>query len=421
MDYDNFIILNFDAPSADASFDLETFGGILSVNNEERLVSRSSRTASREIIAVESGPMSEKDAADINRDPGKIALRDMPVTLIEPLSTRSQNSGQVEASALKKGPTWGVNEVLGSNPADVSGAGVSVAVLDTGINPKHPAFANIEFSADNRRDFTNTEIDDENGHGTHCAGTIFGRDVDGTRIGVAKGISEIYIAKVLDKFGRGSASALLKALTWAQLNEADIISMSLGFDFPRMRERLVQNDEPPEIATSKALKAYRDNLKAFDLYAGRINKRALDFPGSVIVAASGNESMRERNPNFVIDVSIPAAANDEIISVGAVRNASSGLHVADFSNINPRICAPGVGIWSADMNGKLRPDSGTSMACPHVAGIAALWWEWVVKEDGRPSARRVRELLVASSSRDKIDGWNLPDFGNGCVLAPQKN
>jgi len=148
--------------------------------------------------------------------------------------------------------------------------------------------------------------------------------------------------------------------------------MSFGFDFPIMRERLVKNDEPPEIATSKALKAYRENLKAFDLVAKSVNAAALDYPGAVIVAASGNESMRDVNPNFVVDVSIPAAANDDMISVGAVSNASAGLKVAAFSNTNPRLCAPGVDIWSAALDGGIRRDSGTSMACPHVAGAGIM-------------------------------------------------
>ena len=80
------------------------------------------------------------------------------------------------------------------------------------------------------------------------------------------------------------------------------------------------------------------------------------------VAASGNESMREQNKEFVVDVSVPAAANEDILSVGAVMDSMDGLRVANFSNTNPRICAPGVDVWSASLENRLRLDSGTSMA-----------------------------------------------------------
>ena len=66
-----------------------------------------------------------------------------------------------------------------------TGAGVVVAVLDTGIDPNHTAFANVPLV---QKNFTSEPDDDQDGHGTHCAGTIFGQDIDNYRIGVARGI-----------------------------------------------------------------------------------------------------------------------------------------------------------------------------------------------------------------------------------------
>ena len=83
-----------------------------------------------------------------------------------------------------------------------TGEGVTVAVLDTGIDSKHPAFAGVDIV---EKDFTGTGNGDRQGHGTHCAGTIFGRDVDGKRIGVARGVKRALIGKVLGDEGGGDS------------------------------------------------------------------------------------------------------------------------------------------------------------------------------------------------------------------------
>src|SRR5690606_41473924 len=88
--------------------------------------------------------------------------------------------------------TWGV-KAMGAYTSPFDGSGIVVAVLDTGIDPTHPAFAGVNLT---RRNFTTAGDDDTHGHGTHCAGTIFGRAVNGTRIGVAPGVTEAVIGKV---------------------------------------------------------------------------------------------------------------------------------------------------------------------------------------------------------------------------------
>jgi hypothetical protein len=74
-----------------------------------------------------------------------------------------------------------------------------------------------------------------------------------------------------------------------------------------------------------------------------------------------------------------------------------GLGIAPFSNINPVLCAPGGDIVSADRSNGLAVMSGTSMACPYVAGLAALWWEWSVREIGAATGGLVRSRTIASA------------------------
>ena len=163
------------------------------------------------------------------------------------------------------------------------------------------------------------------------------------------------------------------------------------FDVARIRfsqdaeETDLEQGHPPELATSIALKAYRDNLRQFETLAELLMQETNEHPGTVLVAAAGNESRRHLNSDFVIDVSIPAAAALDMISVGAImRSDIEGcrLNVAPFSNINPRVSAPEVEIVSAKKGGGLNVLNGTSMACPHVAVIAPLWWEWTAEKPG---------------------------------------
>ena len=141
----------------------------------------------------------------------------MPTRLIEP----------VDISAASRGDAWGIS-VVGATDCEYSGQGVKLAVLDTGIDRIHPAFAGVNIV---ERDFTGSGNGDRQGHGTHCAGTIFGRDVDRRRIGVARGVDSVLIGKVIPDNAGGDSEMLFNALMWAAENKADVISMSLSFDF----------------------------------------------------------------------------------------------------------------------------------------------------------------------------------------------
>ena len=372
-------------------------------------MARSSATAGLGAEAeavVEQAELNSNEVLDTARDPTVLGLaRTMPTALIYPFDVPST------AAATD---AWGIAAVR----ADVScftGEGVTVAILDTGIDQAHPAFAGMTLV---ERDFSGAGDGDRQGHGTHCAGTVFGQDVGGTRIGVARGVQTALIAKVLDDSGSGSSDALFRAIPWAVQGGANVISMSIGFDFPGYAARLQQGGMPAALATSMALEAYRGNMRLFDSLMGMIAAAAAFAPGCVVVAASGNESHVELRPDFRIGASLPAAA-EGVLAVGAVEKGAEGLRIADFSNTFPQLCAPGVNVLSAKTGGGLRALSGTSMACPHVAGVAALWWQALRASHGMANRSLVASRLVSAARPEALlPAVAAADRGAGLLTAP---
>lgn len=275
---------------------------------------------------------------------------------------------------VSDGYDWGVKQlnVPELHKKGITGKGVKVAVLDTGVDASHP---DLKSNVKGGKDYTGSRFgwSDRNSHGTHCAGTIA---ANGDLKGVAPDC-EIYALKVLGDNGSGQMAWTAKAI-YDAVDEfkVDVISMSLGAS---------QGDAE----TRKAVQ-----------YA--VSK------GVIVVAAAGNDGPSANT------VGAPGGY-PETVCVGA---CDANDKLAAFSSRGPRIgnpfiVAPGVDITSTIPGGRYGAYDGTSMATPHVAGCAALWVE--VKGKSFAADKREGEFkkaLIAAANfkeRDSVRGYGLFD------------
>ncbi|MHA1400092.1 MAG: S8 family peptidase [Candidatus Heimdallarchaeaceae archaeon] len=295
---------------------------------------------------------------------------------------------------------WGIERIYAVSASDATltefDQQIIVAVVDTGIDLDHPDLApNIAWSYDEINDIDGGG-DDDNGHGTHCAGTIAAiKDGNGV-VGVNPYI-KLYAIKVLDRTGSGSftdvADGVIRAAEGPDgvigtADDADVISMSLGGTY----------DSPELHAAIQYAYSY----------------------GVVVVAAAGNEGDGDSTTD---EISYPAAY-DEVIAVGATDKDDT---IASFSNSGPfvEVTAPGVNIYSTYKNGAYDTLSGTSMACPHVAGVVALILAMSIQKYGYKlsvgtftdtGTDTVRGILHNCVLDLSTAGWD-PAFGYGLVMA----
>lgn len=222
---------------------------------------------------------------------------------------------------------WGISRVNAASAwAVTKGQGVKVAVIDTGIDCNHPDLkANC---AGGYNAVGSGAPTDDNGHGSHVAGTIAGV-LDGKGVVGVAPKARLYAVKVLDKDGAGGLSSIIKGLIWAGKNKMDVANMSLGSPMGTIFMR-------------GALKYAQMN-------------------GVVVMAAAGNDGGSVNYPG----------AYPEAIAVSAMDNNDK---IAPFSSRGAEVAfiAPGVDVKSSLPGGSWDEFSGTSMATPHMAGLAAL-------------------------------------------------
>jgi subtilisin family serine protease len=306
---------------------------------------------------------------------------------------------------------------VGATTSPFTGSGVTVAILDTGIDKNHPAFSDVEIIGRNFTSGDPLDFSDTNSHGTHCAGTILGRAVSGRRIGVAPGVGRVVVGKVLGP-GGGSTGTLFTAINWAIENRAQIISMSLGMDLVGLRDQLQAQGMHPKQATSTAMQVLIDNVRFFDKFGNLLRSGTAFGRSALIVAASGNESDRFGEPPFVLRAAYPAATED-FLSIAALEDTHDPAHpfkVASFSNSGAKMAGPGVMVLSAIPGGGLGFKSGTSMATPHIAGVAALWAEKIKLSGAFTSEKAIDRLRTSAVLPPGLDE---DDVGVGIPQAPK--
>jgi serine protease AprX len=260
----------------------------------------------------------------------------------------TRDTANASFGVTKVSADFGLTGDMDGDPNHYSPQDLTIAVLDTGIDARHPDFANGKVIA--WKDFVNdrTEPYDDEGHGTHVASIAAGAVVNGVG-GVAPGASLVGV-KVLPAHGPGTGEDVLAGVEWCIENRArlgiDVINMSLSTDKPSDgRDALSE-------AVDRAVAA-----------------------GIVVCVAAGNEGPGPRT------IGSPSAARS-IITVGNmvdlgkggfVLNASSSRGPTLDGRVKPDLCGPGTQISAAQANsdGYIRL-TGTSMSCPFVAGVAAL-------------------------------------------------
>jgi subtilisin len=307
---------------------------------------------------------SNENVAVVEEDLPCYALDERPSRLLEGLVFEGQPSPLAETvpygiSALKAPAAWECSQ----------GKAIKVAVLDSGIDGTHPDLADnykgeISFVPDE------SNPTDYNSHGTHCAGTIAARINGVGVVGVAPA-AYLYAVKVLSRTGSGQFSWIIAGIDWCIKNGIRIVSMSLG------------GDSAPSALEAMCNAAWSKGL--------------------LLVAAAGNNGGA---------VGFPASYG----SVVAVSAIDSSNIIASFSSRGPKVelCAPGVNVLSTIPGGGYGTKNGTSMACPHVSGAAALAW------GGHRYANNItiRRLLAATADNLGIPGRN-PLYGYGRVDAEQ--
>lgn len=267
---------------------------------------------------------------------------------------------------LGNGSLWNLEDIRSDTANKTTkGQGINLGIIDTGIDYSHKELKK-RFNNSKGYDFVDNNSDpmDENGHGTHVAGIAAGSST-----GVAPSAT-LYAVRVLNRFGVGSEANIIYAIEWCINNGIDVINMSLGSSY-----RSILEEEACRAALQK---------------------------GILIAAAAGNSGY---GPNY-------PAAIDGVTAVAAVDRNNEH---ANFSNIwgTNDVSAPGVEIYSCYPDG-YKKLSGTSMACPHIAGVAALGFSL-----SNLSNKRLEAIIKETA--EKIGDTDDPDYediyGSGLVRA----
>ncbi|MBT2638036.1 MULTISPECIES: S8 family peptidase [unclassified Bacillus (in: firmicutes)] len=244
---------------------------------------------------------------------------------------------------------------------------IEIAIVDTGVDLDHPDLRNRLVKGYNVID-EKSEPDDDNGHGTHVAGIIASETDNNEGVAGMTWFSKIMPIKAMGAKGYGTTFDIAKGIVWAVDHGADVINLSLG------------NYQPSRVLEESVRYAYKKNV--------------------VMVSAAGNDGSDQ--PTY-------PSAYPEVLSVSAVDyngNRASFSNFGDYIDI----AAPGVYIPSTYFNQQYAALSGTSMAAPHVAGLAAL-----IKSANPDLSSSQVIRIIKNSAIDLGEQGKDSNYGNGLI------
>lgn len=288
--------------------------------SEERIQGLRLRAPRSRLLRISSARKTEVINSLQQSDLIEYVEEDQPLEALE-IPSDTEYPKQWALTKINTPPAWDVSK---------SGSQAQIAILDSGVTKTH---VDLQGKVVMEANFTDDKfLEDRFGHGTHVAGIAAASTNNGLGIAGVGYNAQIISGKVLNRYGRGYYSWLINALYWAADNGAEVINMSIG--------------------GSSNSQALQDAVN----YAW--NK------GIVIVAAAGNSS--SQSPVY-------PASYPNVIAVAATDQNDKK---ASFSSYGSWVdlAAPGVSIISLDDDGDYVTGTGTSMAAPHVAGVAALLW-----------------------------------------------
>jgi len=296
-----------------------------------------------------------------------VTTEDSDVTKLEADSTVDSVETDIPVKMAADVIDWGVSRIGADKIWDTAtGIGVTVAVIDTGVEITHP---DLHGKVVKGYDFVNDKdsAEDDNGHGTHVAGIVTATQNNAGTVGVSHG-TWVMPVKVLNSAGSGYISDVAKGIYWATDNGAQVINLSLGTP--------VDTD---------------------------VLSRAVNYASSkevLMVAAAGNE--------YGAPCQFPAAY-DNVICVVAT---DSSNRLASFSNTGGELAAPGVSNYSTFLGGTYRYLSGTSMAAPHVAGSLAVLRGICTDCTSSELIETLRDTAIdlGAEGTDMIFGYGLVDL-----------
>lgn len=339
----------------------------------------------RDLKAVNSGRLNVSDAETILRNHGARPLKSLPnhlmmvATMSKSAFNKLKNNPQVASISADpkrylsaQSTPYGIPMVQANQLAQNNLSARKVCVIDTGFNLGHPDLGDqnngVTGQANNSQ--VGNWYNDGNGHGTHVAGTIAALNNNEGVVGVYPGV-DLHIVKIFNDSGQWTfASDLIDGIDQCQNAGANVVNMSLGGGSSSTAER-------------NAMQTFANN-------------------GILLVAAAGNSGNSS--------LSYPASY-DAVVSVAAVGSNESRASYSQY-NSQVELAGPGSSVNSTYPVNSYRSLSGTSMASPHVAGVAALVWSFFPQ----CTNEQIRSALQ-STAKDKGSSGRDNFYGYGIVQA----